>query len=115
MSRMRSYSVNCAYHLSYCACALKSPVLTPRIACMLQELGLSISDAQLQEMAANLENIDMARAQEEERRLRHDVMAHVHTFAVCCPQAAPIIHLGATSCYVTDNTVSLLFLILIVS
>jgi adenylosuccinate lyase len=76
---------------------------------VLQELGLSISDAQLQEMAANLENIDMARAQEEERRLRHDVMAHVHTFAVCCPQAAPIIHLGATSCYVTDNTVSLFF------
>lgn len=72
---------------------------------LLQELGLSISDAQLQEMAANLENIDFARAQEEERRLRHDVMAHVHTFAACCPQAAPIIHLGATSCYVTDNTV----------
>jgi adenylosuccinate lyase len=73
----------------------------------LQELGLSISDAQLQEMAANLGNIDMARAQDEERRLRHDVMAHVHTFAAACPLAAPIIHLGATSCYVTDNTVSL--------
>lgn len=44
-------------------------------------------------------------AAEEERKLRHDVMAHVHTFAHCCPTAAPIIHLGATSCYVGDNTV----------
>lgn len=44
-------------------------------------------------------------AAEEEKKLRHDVMAHVHTFAHCCPTAAPIIHLGATSCYVGDNTV----------
>jgi adenylosuccinate lyase len=41
----------------------------------------------------------------EEKKRRHDVMAHVHTFAACCPKAAAIIHLGATSCYVGDNTV----------
>ena len=45
-------------------------------------------------------------AAEEEKKRRHDVMAHVHTFAACCPKAAAIIHLGATSCYVGDNTVS---------
>ena len=45
-------------------------------------------------------------AAEEEKNRRHDVMAHVHTFAACCPKAAAIIHLGATSCYVGDNTVS---------
>ncbi|CAB3384600.1 Hypothetical predicted protein [Cloeon dipterum] len=55
-------------------------------------------------MRRNVAQIDFAHAQEEERRVRHDVMAHVHTFARCCPLAAPIIHLGATSCYVTDNT-----------
>uniref|UniRef100_A0A8C6T6K6 Adenylosuccinate lyase n=1 Tax=Neogobius melanostomus TaxID=47308 RepID=A0A8C6T6K6_9GOBI len=55
-------------------------------------LGLPITDAQVQEMESH------------ERKLRHDVMAHVHTFAHCCPTAAPIIHLGATSCYVGDNT-----------
>lgn len=62
------------------------------------------SDEQLQEMKANLNNIDFELAAEEEKRLRHDVMAHVHTFARCCPNAAGIIHLGATSCYVGDNT-----------
>ncbi|XP_030402792.1 adenylosuccinate lyase isoform X3 [Gopherus evgoodei] len=55
-------------------------------------------------MEANLDNIDFKMAAEEEKRLRHDVMAHVHTFAHCCPKAAAIIHLGATSCYVGDNT-----------
>ncbi|XP_053469474.1 adenylosuccinate lyase [Ictalurus furcatus] len=67
-------------------------------------LGLSITDAQVSEMEAHVEDIDFAMAAEEERKLRHDVMAHVHTFAYCCPTAAPIIHLGATSCYVGDNT-----------
>lgn len=57
-------------------------------------------------MEANLDNIDFAMAAEEEKKLRHDVMAHVHTFAHCCPKAAAIIHLGATSCYVGDNTVT---------
>ena len=58
-------------------------------------------------MEANLKNIDYSLAAAEEKKRRHDVMAHVHTFGVCCPKAAPIIHLGATSCYVGDNTVSL--------
>uniref|UniRef100_A0A8C4N7Q1 Adenylosuccinate lyase n=1 Tax=Eptatretus burgeri TaxID=7764 RepID=A0A8C4N7Q1_EPTBU len=71
-------------------------------------LGLDISDEQLEEMEKNLENIDFELASQEEKRRRHDVMAHVHCFAICCPKAAPIIHLGATSCYVGDNTVSLI-------
>ncbi len=56
-------------------------------------------------METNIENIDFDLAAKEERKRRHDVMAHVHTFASCCPKASAIIHLGATSCYVTDNTV----------
>ncbi|KAI8053265.1 adenylosuccinate lyase [Syncephalis plumigaleata] len=69
-----------------------------------KELGLDqITDEALEEMRANLTNIDYTMAAEEERRRRHDVMAHVHTFGVACPKAAPIIHLGATSCFVTDN------------
>uniref|UniRef100_A0A8D0CUX5 Adenylosuccinate lyase n=1 Tax=Sander lucioperca TaxID=283035 RepID=A0A8D0CUX5_SANLU len=67
-------------------------------------LGLPITDAQILEMESHELDIDFAMAAEEERKLRHDVMAHVHTFAHCCPTAAPIIHLGATSCYVGDNT-----------
>ncbi|KAI1884523.1 hypothetical protein AGOR_G00227250 [Albula goreensis] len=67
-------------------------------------LGLPITDAQVSEMESHAEDIDFAMAAEEERKLRHDVMAHVHTFAHCCPTAASIIHLGATSCYVGDNT-----------
>uniref|UniRef100_A0A672FV24 Adenylosuccinate lyase n=1 Tax=Salarias fasciatus TaxID=181472 RepID=A0A672FV24_SALFA len=72
--------------------------------CLRQALGLSITDAQIAEMESHAEDIDFAMAAEEERKLRHDVMAHVHTFAHCCPSAAPIIHLGATSCFVGDNT-----------
>ena len=72
----------------------------------LQELGCAITDEQIAEMEAHLTDIDFERAAEEERKCRHDVMAHVHTFAACCPRAAGIIHLGATSCYVGDNTVS---------
>lgn len=68
---------------------------------------MAITDEQLQEMKENVENIDFEVAALEESKRRHDVMAHVHTFAACCPKAAPIIHLGATSCYVGDNTVSL--------
>ncbi|RKP06163.1 adenylosuccinate lyase [Thamnocephalis sphaerospora] len=69
-----------------------------------KQLGLhQITDEALAEMRANLTNIDYKVAAEEERRRRHDVMAHVHTFGVVCPTAAPIIHLGATSCFVTDN------------
>ena len=68
-------------------------------------MGLDVTDEQLQEMEANLTNIDFELAAQEEKKRRHDVMAHVHTFAACCPKAAPIIHLGATSCYVGDNCV----------
>jgi len=69
-----------------------------------QELGIDISDAQIAEMEANIYNIDYEKAAEYERTLRHDVMAHVHAFGDVCPEARPIIHLGATSCYVGDNT-----------
>ncbi|XP_071477011.1 adenylosuccinate lyase-like [Diadema antillarum] len=67
-------------------------------------LGLNISDEQIKEMEENLENIDYKMAAEEEKKRRHDVMAHVYTFGQKCPKSAPIIHLGATSCYVGDNT-----------
>ncbi|XP_014674728.1 PREDICTED: adenylosuccinate lyase-like [Priapulus caudatus] len=69
-----------------------------------QTLGLDIKDEQIAEMEANLRNIDFEVAMEEEKKRRHDVMAHIHTFAKCCPKAASIIHLGATSAYVGDNT-----------
>ncbi|XP_017111660.1 adenylosuccinate lyase [Drosophila elegans] len=67
-------------------------------------LGLEISDAQIAEMEQQINNIDFEAAAAEERLTRHDVMAHVHVFAKQCPAAAPVIHLGATSCYVGDNT-----------
>ena len=69
-----------------------------------QELGLPISDEQIEEMKAQIDNIDYEKARQYESELRHDVMAHVHTFGEACPKAAGIIHLGATSCYVGDNT-----------
>ncbi|XP_018580353.1 adenylosuccinate lyase [Anoplophora glabripennis] len=69
-----------------------------------KELGLDITDAQIKEMEANVHNINFDEAAAEERLTRHDVMAHVHVFAKQCPTAAPIIHLGATSCFVGDNT-----------
>ena len=68
------------------------------------ELGLPISPAQLAEMRARLEPIDFAKAAEYEQQMRHDVFAHLHTFGDACPLARPILHLGATSAYVTDNT-----------
>ncbi|HML73127.1 MAG TPA: adenylosuccinate lyase [Anaerohalosphaeraceae bacterium] len=68
-----------------------------------QKLGLKITNAQIKEMAANLDNIDYKQAAEFERKFRHDVMAHVHTFGLVAPKAAPIIHLGATSCTIGDN------------
>lgn len=69
-----------------------------------QELGLQITDEQIKEMERNIHNIDFDAAAKEEQLTRHDVMAHVHVFAKTCPTAAPIIHLGATSCFVGDNT-----------
>ena len=68
------------------------------------ELGLPISAEQIKELRANVDSIDFAAAARYEKRLRHDVMAHVHAYGDCCPKARPIIHLGATSCFVTDNT-----------
>jgi adenylosuccinate lyase len=67
------------------------------------ELGLPISRQQIDELKAHVDDIDFAAADGYERRLRHDVMAHVHAYGDVCPAARPIIHLGATSCYVTDN------------
>ena len=69
-----------------------------------QELGLPITTAQLDELRGSLDTIDFDRAAHFERELRHDVMAHVHAWGEQCPAARPIIHLGATSCYVTDNS-----------
>ena len=69
-----------------------------------QELGLDITDQQLDELRANVDNIDFENAARHEQICRHDVMAHVHAYGDQCPSAKGIIHLGATSCYVTDNT-----------
>lgn len=69
-----------------------------------KELGLEITDAQIAEMEAHIYDIDYDYAAEMEKQLRHDVMAHVHAFGKVAPSAMPIIHLGATSCYVGDNT-----------
>jgi adenylosuccinate lyase len=69
-----------------------------------RELGLDITEAQIAELRAHADDIDFASAGAHERRLRHDVMAHVHALGDVAPTARPIIHLGATSCYVTDNT-----------
>lgn len=69
-----------------------------------QALGLKITDDQINEMKAHLHDIDYDAVAREERLIRHDVMSHVHVFGDCCPTAKPIIHLGATSCYVGDNT-----------
>ncbi|NOY75305.1 MAG: adenylosuccinate lyase [Kiritimatiellaeota bacterium] len=68
-----------------------------------RELGLDISEEQLEEMRSHLDDIDFSAAARIEAELRHDVMSHVHLFAELCPKAKPIIHLGATSCFVTDN------------
>lgn len=69
-----------------------------------QELGLEISERQIAELRAHVDDIDFEVAANYEREVRHDVMAHVHAYRDQCPTAGGIIHLGATSCYVTDNT-----------
>ncbi|UYI79180.1 MAG: adenylosuccinate lyase [Fusobacterium varium] len=69
-----------------------------------KELGLHITDEQIAEMKANIYNIDYELAAKKESEFRHDVMAHVHTFGTQAPKAMPIIHLGATSAFVGDNT-----------
>ncbi len=68
------------------------------------KMGLPITEAQIKQLEENVNNVDYAAAAEREKLVRHDVMAHVHTYGAACPDAAGIIHLGATSCYVGDNT-----------
>ena len=68
------------------------------------KLGLPVTQEQVDELEANVDNIDYAVAAEREKLVRHDVMAHVYTYGLACPKAKGIIHLGATSCYVGDNT-----------
>lgn len=68
------------------------------------ELGLPIAREQIEELKRHVDTVDFAAADRYERKLRHDVMAHVHAYGDDCPAARGIIHLGATSCYVTDNT-----------
>ena len=69
-----------------------------------QELGLNITDEQLNELRDNIDNIDFELAAAREKEVRHDVMSHVYAYGVVAPKAKGIIHLGATSCYVGDNT-----------
>lgn len=69
-----------------------------------KELGIQITDEQINQMKENINNIDYDVVAKREAECRHDVMAHVYEFGTKCPSAKPIIHLGATSCYVTDNT-----------
>ena len=68
------------------------------------ELGLNITQEQIDELKANADNINYEDAKEREKLVRHDVMSHVYAYGLQCPKAAGIIHLGATSCYVGDNT-----------
>jgi len=69
-----------------------------------KELGLDITDEQISELKSNIHNINFEAAEEKEREIRHDVMSHVYAYGLQCPNAKKIIHLGATSCFVGDNT-----------
>ena len=69
-----------------------------------KELGLNITQEQIDELKAHAEDINYDVAKEREKQVRHDVMSHVYAYGVQCPNAKGIIHLGATSCYVGDNT-----------
>jgi len=68
-----------------------------------KKLGLNIKQSQIDQMARHLDDIDFQKAAEYEKKFRHDVVAHIHTFAKAAPKAAPIIHLGAASCFIGDN------------
>ncbi len=74
-----------------------------------KELGVDISQEQLDELKDHLHTINFQKAQKYEQELQHDVMAHVHTYGDDCPKARPIIHLGATSCMITDNADLIIF------
>lgn len=67
-------------------------------------LGVNISEAQIEELKSFVDNVNYEVAEKKEKEIRHDVMSHVHAYGVQCPSAKGIIHLGATSCYVGDNT-----------
>ena len=69
-----------------------------------KELGLNITDEQIAELKAHQDEINYKDAEARERIVRHDVMSHVYAYGLQCPKAKGIIHLGATSCYVGDNT-----------
>lgn len=69
-----------------------------------KELGLNITDEQINELKKYKDDINYCVAQQRETEVRHDVMSHVYAYGIQCPKASPIIHLGATSCYVTDNS-----------
>ena len=69
-----------------------------------KELGLPITDEQIEELKANKDDINFEEAKAREKLVRHDVMSHVYAYGLQCPKAKGIIHLGATSCYVGDNT-----------
>lgn len=73
------------------------------------DLGLPVSSEQVAALEANMDSIDFALAAKREKEVRHDVMAHVYAYGVAAPEAAGIIHLGATSCYVTDNADLILY------
>ena len=73
------------------------------------ELGLPVTAAQVDELGAHITDIDFDLAAAQERKVRHDVMAHIHAYGQAAPGAAGIIHLGATSCYVTDNADLILY------
>ena len=68
------------------------------------KLGLPVTEAQVKQLEEHISDIDYEVAAEREKLVRHDVMAHVYTYGLVCPESAGIIHLGATSCYVGDNT-----------
>ena len=68
-----------------------------------KKLGLPIKQIQVDQMAEHIDDIDFTKAAQYEKKFRHDVVAHIHTFADTAPEAAPVIHLGATSCFVADN------------
>ncbi|MBD5100101.1 MAG: adenylosuccinate lyase [Clostridiales bacterium] len=74
-----------------------------------KELGLNITDEQISQMKEHIEDINFEVAKERERIVRHDVMAYVYAYGQQCPKAMPIIHLGATSCYVTDNSDTIIY------
>jgi len=74
-------------------------------------LGLEVTNDQIAELESHICDIDFDVTAAEEKKCRHDVMAHVKAYAAVCPHAASIIHLGATSAYVTDNTVCTLHIL----